>query len=129
VDVVFDSPDFPLDSGEIVVEPGALWGRWFSLTGFDQVGQTLIPSAFPASMGGITMDPYETAHVTLTLTAEIDVRFSLQVSELVDGTLIGGVEYVRVLPYCIYNPAIKRNYSSLVPAWLPLPAGAYARDE
>ncbi|MGD9317501.1 MAG: hypothetical protein PVG56_11740 [Anaerolineae bacterium] len=129
VDVVFDSPDFPLDTGEIVVEPGTLWGRWSSLTSFDQADHTLLPSGFPASMNGITMEPYETAHMTLTLTAEIDVRFILQISELVDGEPVGGVDYLRELPHCIYTPIILRNYRTPAPVWVPSPEERFARDE
>jgi hypothetical protein len=129
VDVVFDSPDFPLDSSEIVVEPGMLWGRWSTVPGFEEADHTLIPTGFPASMEGIFMEPYETATMTLTLTAEIDVRFILQVSELVDGELVGGVDYVRELPHCVYTPVILRNYSSSTPAWMPSLGEGFTRDE
>jgi hypothetical protein len=129
VDVVFDSPDFPLGSGEIVVEPGTLWGRWSSLTSFDQADHTLLPNGFPASMNGITMEPFETAHMTLTLTAEIDVRFILQVSELVDSEPVGGVDYLRELPHCVYAPITLRNYQAPAPVWVRSPEERFARDE
>jgi hypothetical protein len=126
IDVVFDSDDFPLGSGEIVVEPGGLFGRWTSLVNFDEVGTTLVPAAFPASMEGITMAPYETEGITLTITAEIDERFSLSVSEQVNDILVGGILYLREMPNCIFLPSVMKNHSSLIAgaaAWVGSPEG------
>lgn len=112
VDVVFDSADFPLGSGEMVVEPGALWGRWSTLTRFNQVGNTLLPIGFPATMGGISMTPYETVRISVTIKAPLDERFALHVSEQVDDELVGGIDYLRMLPHCTFTPIILKNYST-----------------
>ncbi len=109
VDIEFDSTDFPLGSGVLIVEPGSLWGRWASLTNFNQVGTTLRPTAFPATMGGIPLGPSETARMTMTIAAEIDERFTIRVEESVGGVKVGGIEYVRDLPRCIYLPIILKN--------------------
>jgi hypothetical protein len=103
VDVEFDSAGFPLGTGQIVVEPGVLWGRWSSLTNMNPSGGTLLPTAFPASIDGVSMAPYETARMTMTITAGIDEQFILQVTEKVGGELVGGIEYRRDLPYCEWN--------------------------
>jgi PKD repeat protein len=109
VDIVFDSNDFPLGDGELIVEPGSLGGRWTSLVNFDQSGGTLLPTAFPATMGGISMAASETAHMSMTVTAEIDEKFSIRVEEKVDGEEVGGIEYVRQMPDCVYVPVITRR--------------------
>ena len=109
VDIGFDSSDFPIGTGTLMVEPGSLWSRWTTLTGFNQAGNTLIATALPATMGGITMTPGETARMTLTIAAEIDYDFTIEVTEYVTGTEVGGIDYVRDLPNCIYLPVILRN--------------------
>jgi PKD repeat protein len=106
VDIVFDSDEFPLESGTITVEPGSLWGRWSSLAAFNQMGTTLIPTAFPATMVDIAMAPFETARITVTVTAEIDERFTLRLEEWTDGMPVGGVEYARVGPLCVHMPVL-----------------------
>ena len=110
VDIVVDSTDFPLGTGTLIVEPGSLWGRWSSLTNFDQSGPTLLPTAFPATMGGISLAPYETAAMTMTIGAEIDEDFVISVKEYVNSQPIGGIDYVRKLPDCIYLPTILRDH-------------------
>ena len=109
VDVEFDSSDFPIGSGVLIVEPGSLWGRWTSLTGFSPSGNTLLPTSFPATMVGVALGPYETARMTMTIAAEIDYDFTLEVTEYVSNTEVGGIEYVRDLPNCIYLPVILKN--------------------
>ena len=106
VDIVLDSDDFPLANGEIVLDPGALWGRWNALANFDQVGMTLIPTGFPAVISDVLMTPAETAGMTMTLTAEGDAGFTIDVEERVNGKLVGGIQYVRVLPDCALMPLI-----------------------
>lgn len=109
VDIQFDSSDFPLGSGTFIVEPGTLWGRWDTLTNFNQSGNTLLPTDFAAVMGGIEMAPHETARMTMTVAAEIDERFTISVVELIDNTEVGGIDYVRDLPRCVYLPVILKN--------------------
>jgi hypothetical protein len=112
VDVRFDSPDFPLASGQIVVEPGGLWNRWATLVNLAPDEPTLDLTGFPAAMRGITLSPYETVPMTVTITAEIDERFTLYVNEQrLDGEVVGGVAYLRVLPQCVSLPVILRQYT------------------
>jgi PKD repeat protein len=109
VDIEFDSDDFPLDTGALIVEPGALWNDWASLTHFDQVDTMLIPTAFPASMNDVQMAPHETARMTVTITAEIDERFTIRVKEKIGDDDAGGIEFVRDLPRCVYLPTILKQ--------------------
>jgi hypothetical protein len=111
VDIVFDSADFPLGAGEIVVDPGALWGRWTSLTNFNQVGLTLIATAFPASINGVGMTPYELATLQMNISAPGGVKFEISVTEWKDDHIIGGIDYVRLLPNCTYLPIILNAYT------------------
>jgi hypothetical protein len=110
VDVELDSGDFSLGTGEIVVDPGAL--TWSSLNNLAVVGPDLIATGFPAKIVGIDMDPYETVRISVTITAPLDERFVLHVSEWVDGEPVGGVDYVRMLPHCTFSPIILKNYSA-----------------
>jgi hypothetical protein len=109
-DIQFDSSDFPA-AGVLLVDPGALWGRWSSLTSFTTTagGQLQLSGGFPASINGINMTPKETAPMTLTIAARIDKSFTIDVSEYVNGNLVGGIQYVRIMPDCLYLPVIMRN--------------------
>jgi len=109
VDIGFDSGDFPIGTGTLMVEPGSLWTRWTTLTNFNQGINTLTATALPATMGGIQMAPGETARMTLTIAAEIDYDFAIQVTEYVTGTDVGGIDYVRDLPNCFYLPLILKD--------------------
>jgi PKD repeat protein len=111
VNIVFDSTDFPLGTGTLIVEPGGLWGRWSTLTNFNQAGNTLLPIGFPATMGNISMAPRETARMTMTIAAEIDERFTISVVEQkVGGADVGGIEYIRRLPICAYLPLVVKDW-------------------
>ncbi len=110
VDIEFDSSDFPIGTGTLIVEPGSLWSRWTSLTNFSTGVDTLTATGLPATMSGISMMPGETARMTLTVAAEIDYDFTIEVAEIVTGTEVGGIDYVRDLPDCIYLPIILKNY-------------------
>jgi hypothetical protein len=112
VDIEFSSSDFPLGDGAMIVDPGSLWGRWTSLTHFNPVGIGLIPTAFPATMTGIVMGPHETARMTLIIAAQIDEKFTISVKENIGGSDVGGIDYVRNLPRCVYLPIITKE-------WLP----------
>jgi PKD repeat protein len=109
VDIEFDSTDFPLGSGELIVEPGSLWGRWTTLINFNQSGNTLLPTGFPATMAGIDMAPQETATLSMTITADIDEKFAITVRERSGGEVVGGIVYVRDLPDCVYLPVITKE--------------------
>jgi hypothetical protein len=109
VDIEFDSTDFPLGTGGLVVEPGSFWGRWTTLTNFNQSGNTLLPTGFPALMGGIDMTAHETVAMSMTITAEIDEKFSVTVREKSGGDVVGGIVYVRDLPDCVYLPVITKK--------------------
>jgi hypothetical protein len=109
VSIVFDSADFPLGPNAMIIELGSLWGGWASLTNFSQVGQTLQPTAFPATIGGIVMAAHETAPMSMTITAEIDQGFTVTVEERAGSTTIGGIDYVRKIPVCSYLPLVMKN--------------------
>jgi hypothetical protein len=110
VNIEIDDKGFPPD-GQIIIDPGDLWGRWNILTNFNQVGMTLIPSALPAMMGGIDMGPYETVRITMTISARIDEDFEISVEEQVNDKLVGGLTYVRDLLGCLYMPVTMRGFS------------------
>jgi hypothetical protein len=110
-DIIFDSDDFPLGTGTFIVDPGDLLGDWNTLTNFSQSGNMLIPTAFPASMNDVQMGPNEIARMGMTLAARIDVRFTVDVEEQVNGTSVGGIQYVRDLPNCVYLPIIMKAYA------------------
>jgi PKD repeat protein len=109
-DIEFDSSDFPLGEGTLIIDPGSLWGDC-DLTNFDTVGTTLIPTAFPATMGNCDMLAHETVRMTMTVAAEIDIDFAIDVEEKVNGASVGGIQYVRDLPRCIYLPIIVKDWS------------------
>jgi PKD repeat protein len=112
VDIVIDSSDFPLGgTGKIILDPGSLWGDWASLTNFVEVDSTLVPTAFPASMNDVQMAASETVRMTMTVGAEIDVAFTIDIEELIDDVSVGGIQYVRDMPRCVYLPVILKNLS------------------
>jgi hypothetical protein len=45
----------------------------------------------------------------MTIEAEIDVRFVLHVSEQVDQEVVGGIQYMRDLPDCVFLPLVIRG--------------------
>ena len=100
VDVILNSDDFSLGFGEIILDPGDLWGRWNVLENFDQVGMTLEPTGFPSRISDVLMMPGETVRVTMTIAAEVDQKFTIDIVEQVNGKIVGGIQYVRVLPDC-----------------------------
>ena len=106
IDIVLDSDDFPLTNGEIVLDPGEMQGRWNALENFDQDGLTLIPTGFPAEISDVQMMPGETVRMTMTISAQGDAGFTIDVEELVNGKIVGGIRYVRVLPDCALMPLI-----------------------
>jgi hypothetical protein len=108
VDVVIIGEGFPLEMGGFELEPGNLEGRWSTLTNFDHSGNTLIPIDFPARIGGVQMSPFETVQVTVAITTEIDVAFTIEIRENINDEPVGGINYVRVLPACVYLPLIER---------------------
>jgi len=57
------------------------------------------------------MAPGEVSRFVMTVTAEIGERFTLQVTELETpgGSELGGTEYVRDLPRCVYLPVILKD--------------------
>jgi hypothetical protein len=109
VSIVVDSADYPLAPNALIIELGSLWGRWASLSNLNQVGQTLRPTDFPATVGGIMMAAHETAHCTMTIKAEIDQGFLIKVEERTGSTTIGGIDYVRRVPICRYAPIVMKN--------------------
>jgi hypothetical protein len=113
IKIEFDSDDFP-SAGQLIVHPGAFWGEWTSLTNFDQDGQTLIPSDFPATMAGLPIGPHASVRMSMTIIAEIDAQFSIGVDEYVGDTLVGGIVYVRQLPVCLYLPELFNDFTPAV---------------
>jgi hypothetical protein len=109
VDILLESDDYPLDTGELLLNPGDLWGNWEALSNFDQLGMDLVVTDFPASIQGITLIPYQRSPITITMTADVGVRFTLRVSEAVESQIVGGVTYVREVPHCVYLPLIMRS--------------------
>lgn len=104
VDIHFDSADFPLDEGQVVLKPGALWGRWDSLINFNQIGMSLEVNGFPAEMNGVDLGPHETISMIMEITAPGDTEFEISVSELKGDKMLGGISYARILPACVYLP-------------------------
>jgi PKD repeat protein len=111
VSIVFDSAEFPLSSGTLQIEPGSLWGRWTGHPGFSESSPALLATALPASMDGIVLAPHETARLTMTVAAEIDERFTISVQEKAGTEVVGGIDYVRDLPICMYVPVIIKSWS------------------
>jgi hypothetical protein len=120
VSIRFDSSDFPLGSGVIEVNPGALYGRWTSLTNFTVAGPDLILDGFPAIIEGVELDPYEVATLLMSLAAPGDVPFEISVTEVVDMDIVGGINYQRLLPTCTYLPLVLQAYTPT-----PGSAGSY----
>ena len=106
VDIILNSDDGSLASGEIILDPGDLWGRWNALESFDQVGMTLEPTGFPARISDVLMMPGETVRMTMTIAAEVDEKFTIDIVEQVNEKIVGGIRYVRVLPDCALMPLI-----------------------
>jgi hypothetical protein len=109
-DIEFDSNDFPLGVGTLIIDPGDLWGDCSSLTNLNQVGGTLIPTAFPATMGDCDLAASETVRMTMTIAAPTDEDFAISVVELIDDKEIGGIDYIRELPNCLYLPVILKEF-------------------
>jgi hypothetical protein len=120
VDVILESEGYPLDTGELLVDPGELWDTWILLENFQILGMELSATGFPAVIQGIPLDPYQSIPVTITMTAEMGIRFALRITEQVESQVIGGVTYVREVPYCVYLPLILKAYP-------PAPAAALDR--
>jgi hypothetical protein len=91
------------------LDPGSLWGEWDSLTDFTAVSPTLTVTGFPASMNDVDMGPGETVRMTMTIAAEIDDSFTIDVTQEEGGVEAGGIQYVRDLPRCIYLPVIMKD--------------------
>ncbi|MGC9357504.1 MAG: GEVED domain-containing protein, partial [Anaerolineae bacterium] len=109
VDVVLDSSTFPTTTGAISVDMGNMWGDWTSLSNFNQVGMTLVPTAFPARINGIALAPYAQEPMTTTIVAPGNVDFSVNFSEEIGGEKIGGVDYYQNIPSCLYLPLLLRS--------------------
>jgi hypothetical protein len=111
IDIVFDSPDFPLGSGTLMVEPGDLWMDWTTASGFtlNVPDQQLFVDSFPATLDGIDMNPFETARMSMTIAAEIDKRFVVNAEEWSGGSQVGGIVYVRNIPVCAYLPLVLKD--------------------
>jgi hypothetical protein len=112
VDIEFDSTDFMTATGTLEVEPGSLWMQWTSLEGFTTGANTLELTDFVAAMRGVSLAAHATSRMTMTVAAEIDQKFTIGVKELKssDGTELGGIEYVRDIPSCLYLPLILKQY-------------------
>jgi hypothetical protein len=113
VDIDLASGDFPLGDGTLVLDPGNLWNRWAALSGFqkDVPNHLLLLTGLPAKLDDVTMGANETAHMTMTITAPIDRNFTVRITERIGATDVGGIDYVRRLPGCIYLPVIVKGFS------------------
>jgi hypothetical protein len=111
VDIEFEGDDFPIATGMLKLELGALWGRWTSLTNFVQVDHTLVATALPAVIEGLELGPHEVAGITMTIVAEIDEWFTIDVTEKVGTTTVGGVQFVRQMVRCIMLPEVFRIHT------------------
>ena len=111
VDIEFSSTDFVTATGTLVVEPGPLWMQWTSLEKFNTLGHTLELADFVAAMRGVSLGAHATSRLTMTVSAELDQKFTISVQELKssDGTELGGIVYVRDIPSCIYLPLVLRD--------------------
>jgi hypothetical protein len=47
--------------------------------------------------------------VTVSITTEIGMEFTIEIRENVNGELVGGIHYLRDLPECLYLPMIERR--------------------
>ncbi|MBX7236221.1 MAG: VWA domain-containing protein [Caldilineales bacterium] len=86
---------------EVRFEPGGLAGRWSSLDGLvvEADGRLRLTSA-PARVYGIRLAPYEKRTVFLEVRAPDNSRFTVGLTEIVRGQVVGGNTYQRYLPPC-----------------------------
>jgi len=122
VDVLIGSDDFPKTNGVISLDPGDLLDRWITVTNYTQLETILIPTGFPAEISDIRMMPNESVRMTMTISTEVDEGFTIDVEEHIDGYVLGGIRFVRVLPNCSFIPIISNVYQPSNPvmeAYLP----------
>ncbi len=86
---------------EVRFEPGPLAGRWSSLDGLvvEADGRLRLVRS-PARVFGVRLNPYEKRTVFLEVKAPGNSRFTVGLSEIVRGQVVGGNTYQRYLPPC-----------------------------
>jgi hypothetical protein len=122
VDVLIGSDDFPMANGVISLDPGDLLDRWITVTNYNQLETMLIPTGFPAEISDVRMMPNESARMTMTISTEVDEGFTIDVEEHLDGNVLGGIRFVRVLPNCTFIPIISnvsQPSNPVMEAYLP----------
>ncbi len=86
---------------EVRFEPGALSGRWASLDGLvAEPDGRLHVTRFPAMIYGVQLNPSERRTVYLEVKVPGNSRFTVGLTELVRGNVVGGNAYQRWLPPC-----------------------------
>ena len=114
VEIQFEGDGFPMGTGALMLEVGGLWGRWSSLSNFNEVGGKLVATGLPASIIGLELGPHEVAGMTLTVVAEIDELFTIDITEMVGETTVGGVQFVREMVRCILLPELFTGHAPSV---------------
>jgi PKD repeat protein len=109
-DVELSSSDYPAGA-TLVLDPGVLWGRWTGLEHLTPAGSTLeLDGGLPAAMRGLLLDPSMVARVAMTITAPIDQHFAVNITQIISDTEVGGIQYLRDIPICLYLPVITKNH-------------------
>jgi streptogramin lyase/uncharacterized protein YegL len=110
VDLVITAQGLPA-GGQLWLHPQALAGRWTSLDGLAvEPDGRLRLLRFPAAVYGIALAPQQQTSVRLEVLASANSPFSVTLSEMVRGNLVGGNTYQRVLPPCLtYLPQVQRS--------------------
>lgn len=102
---------------EVRFEPGPLSGRWTSLDGLvQQPDGRLLVTRFPAMIYGVRLNPNELRTVHVEVAAPGNSRFTVGLTELVRGVVVGGNTYQRYLPPCpTYLPVITKPVGACPP--------------
>ncbi len=107
---------------QVRFEPGPLSGRWTSLDGLVQEADgRLRVIRFPATIYGVRLNPHELRTVHLEVKAPANSRFTIGLTELVRGKVVGGNSYQRVLPPCPISLPIILKPAPVTPTPTPLP--------
>lgn len=117
-----------LDAGaQVRFEPGALSGRWASLAGLTvEPDGRLLVTQFPAMIYGVQLNPGEDRTVHIEVKAPANSRFTVGLSELVRGNVVGGNSYQRWLPPCpVVMPLILKPEPTAAPTPTPCPTSEY----
>lgn len=107
--------EFP-PGGQLLLELGdGLFQRWLAagggvVGGEIVAGSTMIALTGPAeaTVFGLPLDPREAQRLRLVLTAPAGGDYRLDVRQLIDGLVVGGMSYLSALPGELYLPVMVR---------------------